>query len=322
MLPIEISKTDASKANMLRKKHKSPIIRDRLHMICLLYQGYSRGECATILGLRPSTITTYVRLYNEGGLSLLSRLNFKKSVSRLMAYKEKISKAITELLPDCIAAIREWIRQELGLDRSLQRVRVFIKKLGFRYRKTKPFPGGKLSDKWLKEQEVFKTEKLFPLLGKAASGNADMLFIDSAHFVQGQFSRSLWSQYPCYKASSHGRYRINVIGGLDLAKRQVLSLINDTYIRAGTITYYMKWLRNYHYQNLDKKLYLILDNASYQKCDWVKEDAKIWNIELVYLPTYSPNLNLIERLWKWMKKELGKSYCQDKKSFRLNIEKS
>ncbi|MBX2841298.1 MAG: IS630 family transposase [Flammeovirgaceae bacterium] len=231
-------------------------------------------------------------------------------------------KAIDKLLPDCIAAVREWIRKELGIELSLQSVRVFVKKLGFRYRKTKPFPENELSENWLKAQEEFKTEKLFPLLGKAASGTADVLFLDSAHFVQGKFNQYLSSQEPCYKASCHGRYRINVVGGLDVAKRQVLSLINDTYVRAGTITNYMKWLRNYHYQNLDKKLYLILDNASYQKCDWVKEDAEIWNIELVYLPTYSPNLNLIERLWKWMKRELGKSYNQDKKSFRLNIEES
>ncbi|UZR98407.1 transposase [Chondrinema litorale] len=107
---------------------------------------------------------------------------------------------------------------------------------------------------------------------------------------------------------------------MDLANRQILSLINDTSIRAGTLTDYMRWIRNYHYQNLDKKLYLILDNARYQKCDWVKEDAEVWNIELVYLPAYSPNLNLIERLWKWMKKELGKHYCKDKKSFKLQIE--
>ncbi|MBX2841299.1 MAG: helix-turn-helix domain containing protein [Flammeovirgaceae bacterium] len=94
MLPIEISKTDASKANMLRKKHKSPIIRDRLHMISLLFQDFNRGECARILGVRPSTITSYVRLYNEGGLPLLSKLHYKKPVSCLMTHKEKISKAI------------------------------------------------------------------------------------------------------------------------------------------------------------------------------------------------------------------------------------
>ena len=48
---------------------------------------------------------------------------------------------------------------------------------------------------------------------------------------------------------------------------------------------------------------LVLDNAKYQKCALVKELAESLNIELLYLPAYSPNLNLIERLWKFVKKE-------------------
>ncbi|UZR97116.1 helix-turn-helix domain-containing protein [Chondrinema litorale] len=209
---IEIREPDVSKANMLRNrleaKQKNPIIRNRFHMIWLLYKGFRRGECAKILGVSPNTITKYVRLYHEGGLELLSHLNYKKPVSKLMEHKEKICKAINELLPDCISAIREWIRQELGIERSLQRVRIFIKKLGFRYRKTTPFPGGKLSEEWLKEQEVFKTDTLFPLLGKVVCGAADLLFLDSAHFVQGKFERFLWSQKPYYNPTSHGRYRV------------------------------------------------------------------------------------------------------------------
>ncbi|UZR98408.1 helix-turn-helix domain-containing protein [Chondrinema litorale] len=212
MLPIEISKANARTANMLRNrleaKHKNPIIRDRFHMIWLLYKGFRRGECANILGVRPNIITKYIRLYNEGGLELLSRFNYKKPVSKLMAHKDKICKAINNILPDCISAIREWIRQELGIERSLHRVRIFIKELGFRYRKTMPFPGGKLSEDWLKEQEKFKTETLFPFLGKAACGSVDLLFLDSAHFVQGKFERFLWSQKPCCNPTLHGRYRV------------------------------------------------------------------------------------------------------------------
>ncbi|WP_431733826.1 transposase [Chondrinema litorale] len=94
-----------------------------------------------------------------------------------------------------------------------------------------------------------------------ACGSVDLLFLDSAHFVQGKFERFLWSQKPCYIPTSHGRYRVNVLGGLDLTKRQILSLVNDTSIKAGTFTDYMRWIRNHHYQDLDKKLYLILDNA-------------------------------------------------------------
>ena len=49
---------------------------------------------------------------------------------------------------------------------------------------------------------------------------------------------------------------------------------------------------------------LILDNARYQKCQSVANKAKELNIELLYLPPYSPNLNLIERLWRFVKKQV------------------
>src|SRR6516164_7103003 len=48
---------------------------------------------------------------------------------------------------------------------------------------------------------------------------------------------------------------------------------------------------------------LVLDNARYQKCALVQALAASLGIELLYLPSYSPNLNLIERLWKFVKKE-------------------
>ncbi len=46
-----------------------------------------------------------------------------------------------------------------------------------------------------------------------------------------------------------------------------------------------------------------MDNARYQKCRIVMDLAEKLDIELLFLPPYSPNLNLIERLWKFVKKE-------------------
>jgi transposase len=48
---------------------------------------------------------------------------------------------------------------------------------------------------------------------------------------------------------------------------------------------------------------VVLDNARYQRCAIVQATARALDIELLYLPTYSPNLNLIERLWKFTKKK-------------------
>jgi transposase len=61
---------------------------------------------------------------------------------------------------------------------------------------------------------------------------------------------------------------------------------------------------------------MVLDNARYQRCALVQMLAKDLNIELLFLPPYSPNLNLIERLWEFVKKQcLYAKYYRDFGSF-------
>lgn len=71
---------------------------------------------------------------------------------------------------------------------------------------------------------------------------------------------------------------------------------------------------------LNMPITLVLDNARYQKCKLVDELAKSLEIELLYLPSYSPNLNLIERLWKFIKKKcLYSKYYTDFSGFKAAI---
>jgi len=68
---------------------------------------------------------------------------------------------------------------------------------------------------------------------------------------------------------------------------------------------------------------VFLDNARYQHCKAVKEKAKELGIELMFLPSYSPNLNLIERLWKWLKKDcLNCKYYDEFEKFTKSIDNS
>ena len=65
---------------------------------------------------------------------------------------------------------------------------------------------------------------------------------------------------------------------------------------------------------------IICDNAGYQKCAIVFEVAEELGITFLYLPSYSPHLNLIERLWKFIRKEcLYSKYYADFNSFRTAI---
>ena len=68
---------------------------------------------------------------------------------------------------------------------------------------------------------------------------------------------------------------------------------------------------------------ILLDNAKYQVCNAVRERAATLNIELMFLPSYSPNLNLIERLWKWVKKDcLNCEYYSKFSEFKEAIDNS
>src|SRR5262245_56238144 len=65
---------------------------------------------------------------------------------------------------------------------------------------------------------------------------------------------------------------------------------------------------------------MMLDNARYQRCALVQAVAQELGIELLYLPAYSPNLNVIERLWRFVKKQcLYSKYYPDSSSFQQAV---
>lgn len=134
-----------------------------------------------------------------------------------------------------------------------------------------------------------------------------MFFVDAAHFVFGAFLCALWSFVRVWIKAPSGRQRFNVLGAINAITKEVITVTNTTYINAQSVC---ELLLKISALNLAIPITLILDNARYQRCVLVEEAARRLNIELLFLPTYSPNLNLIERLWKFVKKQClyGKYY--------------
>jgi transposase len=97
-----------------------------------------------------------------------------------------------------------------------------------------------------------------------------------------------------------GRQRFNVLGALEAHTLQLITVTNDCYINALSVCQLLLKLRLLFPDDL---LTVVLDNARYQHCRLVMDVAAALEIELLFLPPYSPNLNLIERLWKFVKKE-------------------
>lgn len=142
------------------------------------------------------------------------------------------------------------------------------------------------------------TETLEPLLERAKKGSVKVYFGDAVHIIYGASLGYSWCIQREEVKSAYGRQRFNVMGLLDSITHETITVTNDTYITSAEIVELLKRTRE---MNKGKTVYIILDNAKYQKCKLVKAAAKKYNINIEYLPTYSPNLNLIERLWKYLR---------------------
>jgi transposase len=141
--------------------------------------------------------------------------------------------------------------------------------------------------------------------------------VDAAHFVHGAFLGYLWCFVRLFVRSPSGRKRLNVLGALDFATKQLTTITNTTYVTSITVC---ELLQLVVAQNPGVPLTLVLDNARYQHCQLVQNLAAELNVELLFLPSYSPNLNLIERLWKYVKKDcLNSKYYETFAHFQSAI---
>jgi transposase len=151
----------------------------------------------------------------------------------------------------------------------------------------------------VRDQKVFLDTKLKPRLDRAVAGKGHVLFVDAAHFVYGTYLCCLWSILRVFVRAASGRQRFNVLGASDAVTRTLVTVTNTTVVNTDTMC---ELLRAVAARNLRGPVTLVLDDARYQRNDVVKGRAKESGIELLFLPSYSPNLNLIERLWRFTKR--------------------
>jgi transposase len=124
--------------------------------------------------------------------------------------------------------------------------------------------------------------------------------VDAAHLVFGTFLCCLWSFARLFVRAASGRQRFNVLGAWNAISRELVAVTNTTVVNTETMC---ELLRKLATAGLSGPITVVLDNARYQRNAVVQALAASLGIELLYLPSYSPNLNLIERLWRFVKRE-------------------
>ncbi len=152
----------------------------------------------------------------------------------------------------------------------------------------------------VRTQREFLDNELKPKLDAALSGRGHVLFVDAAHFVFGTFLCCLWSIVRIFVRAASGRQRFNVLGAWNAVTRELITITNTTVVNTETMC---ELLRAVAKRGLIGPVTLVLDNARYQRNAVVKGLAAELGIVLLFLPAYSPNLNLIERLWRFMKRK-------------------
>lgn len=302
MRAVTFSEADLGMIACERYHHPDPRVQRKMEVLWLLHHGETHERVATLAGVSRRSVHRYLTDYLEGGLGLIRRCPHKGPVSQLDGQQASLEEYFDKHPPHTAKEAQRVIEQRAGIRRGLTQVRRFLRRLGLKPRKASaiPVPPKSTPEEHAKKQAEFVEGQLGPRLEEARAGRRQVLFGDASHFVFATFLGYLWCKARwCVRAAS-GRKRFNVLGALDAVSHKLIRVSNHSYINAESVC---ALLRAVAEAGTGLPITLVLDNARYQKCTLVAELAARLGVELLYLPPYSPNLNLIERLWKFVKKE-------------------
>jgi transposase len=268
---------------------------DRIKVILLLDEGRKYSDIAAFLFLDEGTIANYRKRYVEGGIEELLADHYQGGTHKISNDELiELQLHLTTMTYQKTHDICEYVKKKYRVNYTLSGMIALLHRMGFSYKKTKGVPGKANKQ----DQEVFiKAYK------KIKSYNGKIYFADSTHPQHNPVLSYGWiktGEEVEIKTNS-GRKHLNISGAIEVNSQDIITRSSDR-VNAGSICILLKAIKDKN--PFDKNITLIMDNAAYNRSWKVKTLAKELKIKLFYLPPYSPNLNPIERLWKFMKKKV------------------
>ena len=314
-LPFKISEAEIDKLSYERYAYPQPMVQKRIFAVYLkMALGYNNRSIGLITGLHYNMVGFWINMYKEKGFDGLLANNYGTNKSELEDHAENILDSFLQRPAMNAAEAMQRISEMTGIVRSEQQVRAFMKRHGLRFIKCGHIPAKADNEAQLQWVET----ELKPVIAAAQQEQVHLFFCDAAHFVLQPFLCSLWCAFRVFIKASAGRNRINVLGAVNAITKEVVTLTNTTYITSDTLIEFLRLLKE---KFSDKPIAIVVDNARYQHCFVVKTIDRSLGIHLLFLPPYSPNLNIIERLWKFTKKKiLYAKYYNNPKQFHEAIQ--
>src|SRR5215470_3254812 len=299
---ITFTDDDLSAIAFERYYHPEPFVQRKFEVLWLKSQGLAHHDIARLAGVSRASVQRYLREFLTGGLDAIRRYPWRGQRSALDGHRASLEDHFRQHPPRSVQEAQHVIEQRTGLRRGATQVRRFLRRLGLRPRRVAavPIPPKSTAEDHARAQRRFLDGELEPVLAEARAGRRDVYFADGAHFVYAAFLGWVWCVARLFVRAASGRKRYNVLGALHAVSHRLIRVANHTYLNAESVG---ALLRAVAAASVGRPITIVLDNARYQKCAAVQGLAKSLGITLLYLPGYSPNLNLIERVWKFVKKE-------------------
>jgi transposase len=306
-----------AETNELRRAHRAAKNKkdaDKIKAVYLLSRGKTPEEIAEVLMLDIDTIGNYRKRYETAGVSGLLKNNYLGSEPMLSCSEIKELTAHLEVQTYLtVEAIAEYVKQTYDVHYSISGMRQLLHRLKFVYKKAKTIPG-----KANAELQKAYLEMLEDVL-KAKGEHDAHYYLDGAHPQHNTQLAYGWIKKGQDKVvkSNSGRQRININGALNGDTLEVVIRTDDTINTQSTLKLF-EALELKH-PNAES-IFITLDNAKYYKNGLVYEYLKTSKIKLLFMPPYSPNLNLIERLWKFLRKTiLYNKYYEKFADFKIAV---
>ena len=297
----------------LHKKCNDKKKADRIKSILMLDKGFGYDEIAELLLLDDMTIRRWHECFELKGINTLLRDNYTGGKPKLEKWQQsELSKHLENQIYLTAKEVSAHVEEKYGVRYSPKGMAKMLHRMGFAYKKPKHVPGKanrQEQKEFIENYQKLKTNK---------SEDDHIYFMDGVHPLHNSQPAYGWIKKGKEKPllTNTGRQRININGAYDIENQNVVISEDERINAQSTIKLLGKMLK----AQPSGILYVILDNARYYRSRLVKEYLENNpRIKFIFLPPYSPNLNIIERLWKLLKKKT--TYNQYYEKFSVFREK-
>lgn len=311
------SSDELRKLEEYRDAQKNADLKCRFIALILIAEKMSLSIVASVIGKSVKTIKRWFKKYWLKGVEALNSFDYKPKKSLLC--EDQIKETVVwvkENRPANVGIVRDFISGRFGIEYSDDSVRKLLKKNGLKFLRPKLSPGKPpTEEEQLRFVEEYKEVRLFTEVG------ATVLFCDAMHLLHQTAPSHCWGdpKEPPVFPSNSGRRRLNILGAYNPATYDLVHHTGEANCNAEqVIVFFEKILKKYPKSPF---IVLYLDNASYFHAEAVSEWLETHPRFICrFLPPYAPNLNLIERLWRFTKNHLVKNrYYEKYKTFRCSV---